>query len=409
MQDTRDRCILYLDRMTELLAVLETAAEEERLHVLNKFKELLALLSRQKAVDEAKTHPDSRPLADATRAIAQMVSQKNACLKGGEKRIKHLREKITGTTSADDRLALEEILHMLENLSTDDECKWDVDIMTHWFKTFNAYKDQREEEQPPSTDIPGEKQTPSRQGCLLFAAPDTAGLDTSIAAPPSTDIPGEEEENEGTLAPSTPAPDTAIAVPPSTGTQSEVGPTAEPPDSVASVMQAYESEVIRFVTSQLLRAETEIESLRKQHLASYLSDIDNTLRVIATVASNIDVAAIKAMVLAARSDGRSQTGIALGTLLDTVQQQFERDPDESNREWWHMLIKSVTVLRDFNYKRNALLSERTKLVVQDVDEQRYAIVARAKAIARSASTLHNKDTRLYVAGVVDDIVRRLHS
>lgn len=376
MQDTRGRCIKHLHRMSELAQALQAAPEEDRLRSLSSFKELVGLLARQKAIDERNAG------ADVKRANAQMVSQKRACSIGNESRIKHLRQKIATTATIDDRLPLEEVLQTLENLSVDDECKWDVNIMTHW---FNAFKDQREEE-PASTP-----------------AADAAGPDTSVAVPPSTGVPGEEEEEEDLEVDdiSTPEPE---AVAPSTGVPGE---TEE--GTVSSVMQAYDSEVVRFVTGQLLRAEAEIESLRKQHLASFSSDIDNTLRVIATVASNIDVAEIKAKVLAARSDGRNQTDSALGTLLDTVQQQFERDPDESNREWWHMLIKSVTVLRDFNYKRNALLSERTKLVVQDMDDQRDAIVARSKAIARSASTLRNKDTRLYVAGIVDDIVRRLHS
>lgn len=349
MQDTTVRCTRHLHRMSELVQTLRTAPECDRLRALGSIKELMGILTRQKSTDEGNAH------IDVKRANSQLVSQKHACSRENESRMKHLRKKIATATTHDDRLSLEEALQTLENLSVDDECKWDVDIMSHW---FNAFKHQKADsdghvkhlkEKPPAKPVQS----------------------TSIAAPPSGD------DSAATA---------AVTVSP----------------LVSRVMQAYDREVILFVDRQLERVETEIESLRKQHVQAYLSDVDNTLSVIGTVAAYIDVAAIKAMVVAAR------TGSGLGTLVDTVRQQYERDPDKSNREWWNMLIKSVTVLRDFNYKRTTLLSERTKLVVQHMDDHMDALIANARAVATTASTLQNKDTRLYVAGVIDDIVRRLH-
>lgn len=347
MQDTRGRCIEHLRRVSELVNSLEAAPESDRLRALGSFKELMGLLATQKAIDEGNAN------VDVKRASARLASQKHSCSRENESRIKHLRKKIATTATLADRLSLEEVLRTLENLSIDDECKWDVNIMRHWFDSF---KDQK----------------PVREGTVV---------DTHVRAEPTvTDTHVKAEPRDAAIV--------AEGVSP----------------LVSSAMQEYDREVMRFVARQLLRVETEIESLRKQHLQAYLSDVDNTLGVIETVASSIDAAAIKAKVLAARSDAG---GSALGTLLDTVQQQYERDSDELNREWWRMLIKSVTVLRDFNYKRNTLLSERTKLVVQDMDDSRDAIVAGAMAVAKNASTLQNKNTRLYVAGVIDDVVRRL--
>ena len=369
MQDTRGRCIEHLRRVSELVNSLEAAPESDRLRALGSFKELMGLLATQKAIDEGNAN------VDVKRASARLASQKHSCSRENESRIKHLRKKIATTATLADRLSLEEVLRTLENLSIDDECKWDVNIMRHWFDSF---KDQK----------------PVREGTVVdtHVRAEPTVTDTHVRAEPTvTDTHVKAEPTVTDTHVRAESRDAAIVA-------EGVSPL------VSSAMQEYDREVMRFVARQLLRVETEIESLRKQHLQAYLSDVDNTLGVIETVASSIDAAAIKAKVLAARSDAG---GSALGTLLDTVQQQYERDSDELNREWWRMLIKSVTVLRDFNYKRNTLLSERTKLVVQDMDDSRDAIVAGAMAVAKNASTLQNKNTRLYVAGVIDDVVRRL--
>lgn len=133
------RCKQYLDDMATTFSSLTSRAEKaeaERLHATTKLFQAAAGASINDINAALTDQQLSNVLTDAQRENASLLDQKRLCIERHVANINHIRRKLRGTNSGEDRARYEDILAVMEDMAVDDECKWDLDKMSHWFDSF---------------------------------------------------------------------------------------------------------------------------------------------------------------------------------------------------------------------------------------------------------------------------------
>lgn len=248
-EDTEHRLKQYLDDMATTLSSLTSRADQMakyRVQLRGFFKQLhsLLLIQQKNEISAARNdHQLSKLLAGAQRQNASLLDQKKTCIERHVAKINHLREKIARKSGHEDRARYEEILSVMEELAADEACKWDMDIMLHWFDSYTK----------PSTKSVAVHQTETSSGGQA-----------------------------------------AVAVDVTDATTASVATKAQPHQSlVVRALELYAEEVREYLSRRLQEVEEEISALRQHHHAVFVADVDSTLSVFARMGAVPSVASIR--------------------------------------------------------------------------------------------------------------------
>lgn len=268
-------CNRYLQEMTELLSKMTSheAAEKERVHLRGLFKQLHGLLLKQQQCEVSD--------AGALRENDQLLLQKQSCIEQHVARMNHLKKKITNTSNNSEyRTLYTDILAFLEDMAANEECEWDLRIMSRW---CNA----------PKASVVLESQT--------GATKQPTHLDPRSQA---YDVSGVKQE--------------------------EV--------------------VTEEVNERLSTGLADIHVLSRHHHASYMSEVDQTLAVVArvTALAGSEVALIERDILRLKAGGDP---VIISAIVDKTQEKYERAQQRPERDSWGLLLERVKALRDF-YSEN---------------------------------------------------------
>lgn len=349
--DTESRIKQHLDEMATTLSSLTSRAdqaESERIQLRSLFKQLLGLLLVQQKNDISNARTDhqlSSSLADAQRENASLVGQKRLCIERRVTKMNHVRGKLKGANSSEDRTRYEHILAVMEEMAADEECKWDLDIMSHWFETF----------------------TEPRAKCV-----------SDGGSPASEDAAGGSEE---------------------------AGSEDNTQSLVVRALELYSTEVRDHLSRRLKEVQDEMSTLRRRHRASYMDDVERTLSTIAKVESLADVASIKEDVLQLRQlDLDVNTQYVICTIVDKTQEKYERAAQKPS---WDALLLRITEFRDSNEKRNdgllRAILELTTAMNREID----AVAASTEELSRGIDALESEETRRHAQTAVEDLTTRL--
>lgn len=361
-KDTEHRLKQYLDDMATTLSSLTSRAEQagkDRVQLRSFFKQLHSLLLIQQKKDISAARNDHL-LAGAQRQNASLLDQKKACIERHATKINHLREKIARTSGHEDRARYEEILSVMEELAADEACKWDMDIMLHWFDSYTK----------PSAKRVTARQTETSSGGQAKVAVDTADTTTGTVA---TD------------------------------------PDPKPHKSlVVRALDLYAEEVREYLYRRLQEAEEEISTLRQHHRAAFVADVDRTLSVFARMGAVPSVASIRDDVSQLKQlEIDVNTQHVISTIVDKAQEQFERS-EKNDKQSWEALLLRVEAFRDANATRNDTLLQNTLELTTTVNREIDAVVARTTELSLGIDALQSEETRRLVQAAVSDLIATLN-
>ena len=353
--NTEHRLKQYLQEMATTLSSLTNRVDQnDRIKLRSYFKQLLGLLLTQQKSDIITARADhqlSKLLTNAQRENASLMAQKRLGVERRVAKISHVRDKLTSAKNEEDRTKYQHILAVLEDMAADEECKWDLDIMSHWFEAFT-------------------------KPCVKCVRVDKVG--ESQASRPSTDEVWDSE-----------AP--------------------EPEDTTHSpavrALELYSSEVRGHLSLRLKEVDNEISILHRRHHASYMDDVESTLSAIANIESLADVASIKDDVLQLRQLHLDiNTQYVICTIVDKTREKYERAAQKS--KGWDALLLRITEFRDSNEKRNDGLLEAVLKLTSTINREIDIVMAGMQHLGRGIDTLESAETRRRAQTIVQDLTVR---
>ena len=380
-KDTEYRFKQYLDQMATTLSSLTSRAdqaENDRIQLQSLFKQLLGLLLMQQRKDintaAGTDHQLGTLLAEAQRENASLMDQKRRCMESRVAKMTHVRGRLAASANSnEDRTRYEYILTAMEDMAADEQCKWDFDIMSHWFEAFTK----------PCTK------------CVSAANVGEARGDRELGAASADAANVSEAKGEGELGA---ASADAVNV-------GEAGAQDSTQSLVVRALELYSAEVRDHLSLRLKEVQDEISTLRHRHHASYMDDVERTLSALADIESSADVASIKEDVLRLRQlhlDVNTQYVIC--TIVDKTQEKYER---AAHKPSWDALLLRITEFRDSNKKRNDCLLQAIIKLTTTMNRDIDAAMASTDELSRRMDALESEETRRNAQAAVQNLTTRL--
>lgn len=414
-------CDQYLDKMTEILASLtggREVAEDEKVHLRATFKQLLGFLVRQKQADISAGVTADNTLQNELRENDRLSRQKHVQLGQHVAKISHLKKQITKTGSIVDRALYTHTLAFLEDIAADDEFKWELHIMSHWYnavtrsrKVGNACQhlsgaDDNKDDRPRSTeatDSLGEHHDRPRSSAVATSAyiPKQGDWSPSniVSVPPG----GHHDSHERSR-----STEVSNDVPREHSRKSDdVGANQESQQSLVSELDSFVTEISVHLSDRLEEFQQQMAVLRQKHRASYKVEMDNTLAAVAAVAdvaSVADVACIKEDISHVELVG-NRTFIS--TIVDKTQEKYERASHLPQKHAWAILLERVKALRDAYSVGIDLLQRQTVDLASALDQDIDTVMVRTAQLDTTVHSIEGDGISLRVRRALDDLVSRI--
>jgi len=381
MHDQQHRLQQHLDDMATTLSTLTNRHEQatiDRAQLRSFFKQLHGILLAQQENDitAARSDPQlSKLVTDARGHNASLLAQKRECIERHTAKINHMRKKIATTSGHQDRARFEEILSVMEELAADEACKWDMDIMSHWFNSYTK---------------------PSVEGSTIHnteTAVETA-VET-VADKTKTQTAVEDSAGGNRVQVANPKPNTAD--------------TGEHKSLIVRALELYADEVTDPLSRRLTEVQREISTLLRYHHEAFVADVDSTLSVLARMQAVPNVGSITEDVSQLKQlqiDVNTQNVIS--TIVDKAEEQFERSK-QVDKESWQTLLLRAEAFRDSNASRNDKLLTGTLELTATMNRVIDTVVARTEELSLGIDALQSEETRHHVRKTVNDLIATLNT
>ena len=432
--ETSNRLKQYLDDMATTLSSLTGKAEQagkDKAQLRSFFKQLHSLLLTQQKNDISAARNDhqlSELLAGAKRKNTMLLDQKKSCIKKHVAKINHIKEKIATTAGHDDRARYQEILSVIEELATDEACKWDMDIMLQWFNSYTK----------PSTKsvaAGGQELTTVNEADATATGAQPGGQEpttaneadaTATGAQPGGQEPTTVNEADATATGAQPGGQEPTTVNEADATATGAQPGGQEPttvseaDATATGAQLHKSSVVRaldlyaeevreYLSHRLKEVEEDISTLRQHHHAAFVADVDRTLSVFARMGAVPGVTSIREDVSHLKQlEVDVNTQHVISTIVDKAQEQYERS-EKADRQSWEALLLRIQSFRDANATRNDAMLQNTLELTTTMNREIDAVVASTTELSLGMDALQSEETRRLVQIAVNDLIATLNT
>ncbi|CAM9706653.1 unnamed protein product [Ectocarpus sp. 6 AP-2014] len=384
-------CDQYLDKMKEILSGLTSGhevAEDERVHLRAVFKQLLGFVVRQQQADIRAGVKDDNALQTALAENDQLSRQKHVQLRQHVARIGHLKQKITNTSSITDQALYTHTLAFLEDIAADDEFKWDLHIVSHWYNAITKTRKAGNACQHRS-GMADEQPTEITHSLGVHREPrELSGSNAIVTSPSNVVYVPPDVSNDVAAARKT----------------VDVGAERHGQQSLVAELDSFVKDISVHLLDRLENFHEQIAVLRQNHRASYSVEMDKVLAALADVASVGDVACIKKDILHLELVGNQAF---VSTIVDKTQEKYERALHLPQKHAWAILLERVKALRHAYSVGIDLLQQQTIDLVRALDRDIDSIMVRTAQLDTAVQSLDNDNTRLRVREALDDLVSRI--
>lgn len=378
-------CDQYLDKMKDILSSLTSGhevAEDERVRLRALFKQLLGFLGRQQQADMSAGVKDDDTFRAALRENDRLSGQKHVQLRQHVARISHLKQKIAKTSNMTDQSLYTHALAFLEDMAADDEFKWDLHIMSHWYDAITKTREVdnacqhrsgvSDEQSKEITNLLGEHRKPH----------ELSGSNAIITSPSNV-----------------------VDVPPDKS--NDMPATQDGQQSLVAELDSFVKEISVHLSDRLEKYQQQIAVLRQNHRASYSVEMDKVLAAVADVPQVADVACIKEDILHVEVVG-DRTFIS--TIVDKTQEKYERVLHlPQKKHAWAILLERVKALRDAYLVGIDLLQQQTVDLANALDRDIDSVMVRTAQLDTAVQSFADDSIRLRVRRALDDLVSRISS